>query len=88
MDLEGVFRISPSSNDVTNVITAYDRGILKSQSLKIKNKGRGDSIDFEKINPHVAAALLKSYLRTLPEPVFCFDNYPKLLELAGIFQIM
>jgi Rho GTPase-activating protein 1 len=53
---EGLFRRSPSSAILRQVKEAYDRGQVVSL----------DSFD----DPHLAAVLLKKYLRDLPEPLF------------------
>lgn len=52
---EGLFRRSPNSSILRQVKEAYDRGQVVSL----------DSFD----DPHLAAVLLKKYLRDLPEPL-------------------
>ena len=53
---EGLFRRSPNSTTLRQVKDAYDRGQVVSL----------DRFD----NPHLAAVLLKKYIRDLPEPLF------------------
>jgi Rho GTPase-activating protein 1 len=53
---EGLFRRSPSSSLLRSAQDAYDRG----QVVSLSNFG----------DPHLAAVLLKKYLRDLPEPIF------------------
>ncbi|KAI0297651.1 hypothetical protein BC826DRAFT_1090815 [Russula brevipes] len=53
---EGLFRRSPNSSTLKQVKEAYDRGQVVSL----------DNFD----DPHLAAVLLKKYLRDLPEPLF------------------
>ncbi|KAI0260222.1 hypothetical protein BC834DRAFT_901746 [Gloeopeniophorella convolvens] len=59
---EGLFRRSPNSATLRQVKEAYDRGQVVSL----------DSFD----DAHLAAVLLKKYLRDLPEPLFAEDLYP------------
>jgi len=59
---EGLFRRSPNSSILRQVKEAYDRGQLVSL----------DSFD----DPHLAAVLLKKYLRDLPEPLIPESLYP------------
>lgn len=53
---EGLFRRSPSSSLLRAAQEAYDRGNVVS----LENFA----------DPHLAAVLLKKYLRDLPEPIF------------------
>ncbi|KAH9042019.1 Rho GTPase activation protein [Lactarius pseudohatsudake] len=59
---EGLFRRSPNSSTLRQVKEAYDRGQVVSL----------DSFD----DPHLAAVLLKKYLRDLPEPLIPESLYP------------
>ncbi|KAI6023782.1 hypothetical protein BKA83DRAFT_10750 [Pisolithus microcarpus] len=63
---EGLFRRSPSSSLLKQVQEAYDRGQIVS--LQTFN------------DPHLAAVLLKKYLRDLPEPVFPETLYPNIWQ--------
>jgi len=56
MEEEGLFRRSPSSALLKQVQQAYDRGHVVSMDTFA--------------DPHLAAVLLKKYLRDLPEPIF------------------
>ncbi|KAF4591207.1 hypothetical protein EYR40_009810 [Pleurotus pulmonarius] len=59
---QGLFRRSPSSSMLRAAKEAYDRGhVVSLQTF-------GD--------PHLAAVLLKKYLRDLPEPIFAENLYP------------
>ncbi|CAL1712315.1 unnamed protein product [Somion occarium] len=62
MQEEGLFRRSPNSALLKQVKEAYDRGHVVSLDTF------GD--------PHLAAVLLKKYLRDLPEPLFPENTYP------------
>ncbi|KAI6122637.1 hypothetical protein EDD16DRAFT_746097 [Pisolithus croceorrhizus] len=66
LDEEGLFRRSPSSSLLKQVQEAYDRGQIVS--LQTFN------------DPHLAAVLLKKYLRDLPEPVFPETLYPVIWQ--------
>ncbi|KAI0072491.1 Rho GTPase activation protein [Panus rudis PR-1116 ss-1] len=59
---EGLFRRSPNSALLKQVQQAYDRGHVVSLDMF------GD--------PHLAAVLLKKYLRDLPDPLFPESSYP------------
>lgn len=59
---EGLFRRSPNSTTLRQVKDAYDRGQVVSL----------DRFD----DPHLAAVLLKKYIRDLPEPLFPEALYP------------
>ncbi|KAK7054514.1 hypothetical protein VNI00_003712 [Paramarasmius palmivorus] len=61
---DGLFRRSPSSAMLRAAQEAYDRGNVVSLDTF------GD--------PHLAAVLLKKYLRDLPEPVFPESLYPAI----------
>ncbi|KAI0248596.1 Rho GTPase activation protein [Lactifluus subvellereus] len=63
---EGLFRRSPNSAILRQVKEAYDRGQVVSL----------DSFD----DPHLAAVLLKKYLRDLPEPLFPENLYPVIQQ--------
>ncbi|KAF5377781.1 hypothetical protein D9757_008053 [Collybiopsis confluens] len=62
VDEEGLFRRSPSSAMLRTAQEAYDRGNVVSLETF------GD--------PHLAAVLLKKYLRDLPSPIFPESLYP------------
>ncbi|KAL0960827.1 hypothetical protein HGRIS_005846 [Hohenbuehelia grisea] len=61
---EGLFRRSPHSALLRSVKDAYDRG----QVMSLQTFG----------DPHIAAVLLKKYLRDLPEPIFPESLYPAI----------
>lgn len=63
---EGLFRRSPNSATLRQVKEAYDRGQVVSL----------DSFD----DSHLAAVLLKKYLRDLPEPLFPENLYPVIQQ--------
>ena len=63
---EGLFRRSPNSATLRQVKEAYDRGQVVSL----------DSFD----DPHLAAVLLKMYLRDLPEALFPEPLYPVIQQ--------
>ncbi|KAF8625974.1 hypothetical protein AX17_006698 [Amanita inopinata Kibby_2008] len=62
MHEEGLFRRSPQSSMLRAAQEAYDRGNVLSLHT------------FE--DPHLAAVLLKKFLRDLPEPIFLEKLYP------------
>jgi hypothetical protein len=68
LDLDGVFRLSGSADE------------LRKTALSIDN-GRIDDIDWEKRDPHLAPALLKQWLRDLPDPLFTFKLYSSFIHM-------
>ena len=56
LEEEGLFRRSPNSVQLRQVQEAYNRG----QTVSLHSFG----------DPHLAAVLLKKFLRDLPEPIF------------------
>ncbi|KAJ3516194.1 hypothetical protein NMY22_g14269 [Coprinellus aureogranulatus] len=67
---EGIFRRSPSSALLRAAQDAYDRGNVVSL----------DSFG----DPHLAAVLLKKFLRDLPEPIFPESLYPLILACPPV----
>ncbi|KAG5440881.1 hypothetical protein PCK2_000036, partial [Pneumocystis canis] len=67
LDVEGLFRRSPSSVLLKQVREAYDRG---------------NPVTLSEYGPHLAAVLLKLYLRSLPEPLFTHNLYPVLRKIS------
>lgn len=45
----------------------------------------GKEVDFEE--PHLAAVLLKQFLRELPEPVLMYSTYSKLKGFKGNWSL-
>ena len=66
---EGLFRRSPNSAELRQVREAYNRG----QTVSLRN--------FR--DPHLAAVLLKKFLRDLPEPVFPERTYDTIRQCPG-----
>lgn len=65
MDLEGLFRISASASIVEYYKDQYDSG---------------EEVTFENIYDfHIPANLLKLYFREMPEPLFTFDLYDRIV---------
>ncbi|KAG9091697.1 hypothetical protein FRC06_000450 [Ceratobasidium sp. 370] len=62
LEVEGLFRRSPNGAVLRNVREAYDRGNQVTLS--------------QYADPHIAAVLLKKFLRDLPEPIFSDTLYP------------
>ncbi|KAF8571151.1 hypothetical protein P879_02443 [Paragonimus westermani] len=66
IDCEGVFRKCGAQNVIQELADAYDVAAT------------GPILQAEQHNVHVAAGLLKLYLRELPEPIIPFDFYERL----------
>ncbi|KAG6884912.1 hypothetical protein C0993_007279 [Termitomyces sp. T159_Od127] len=79
---EGLFRRSPSSAMLRAAQEAYDRGgdlnmVLPSFSVSYSHILSGNVVSLKTFgDPHLAAVLLKKYLRDLPEPIFFENLYP------------
>ncbi|PAA53546.1 hypothetical protein BOX15_Mlig005901g2 [Macrostomum lignano] len=66
LDVEGLFRRSCSVAQVQDVQEKYNRG---------------EYVDFRDLgNPHLAAVLLKTFLRELAEPLLTFELYEAVIE--------
>jgi Rho GTPase-activating protein 1 len=80
LEEEGLFRRSPNSVLLKQVQEAYDRGIFLLLTLDYMRDTRiGQVVSLRSFNdPHLAAVLLKKYLRDLPEPVFPESLYPHI----------
>jgi Rho GTPase-activating protein 1 len=69
-----LFRRSPSSALLKQVCDAYDRGDQPSTSTTFSfylYRFLGHVVSLETFgDPHLAAVLIKKYLRDLPEPIF------------------
>lgn len=70
LSTEGLFRISPSRNQLEDVITAIDQGKV---------------IDWSSYEVHVAAGIIKNYLRELPDPLLSHSMFDKWIELEGSY---
>lgn len=68
LSVEGLFRVPPSAVLLDMLREAVDRG----QAFK-----------WEEWGPHTAAALIKLYYRSLPEPIFPSEHYERLHSLMG-----
>lgn len=81
MEQEGLFRRSPASVLLRAAQEAYDRGkylllvcVFRQSST---HPSLGHMVFLETFgDPHLAAVLLKKYLRDLPEPIFPESLYP------------
>ena len=71
--MEGIFRISGNQSEVLALKKAFDEG----QDVNVR----------ECSSPHVAAGLLKLYLRDLPEPLFTFSLYDIFIQLHSMFLL-
>eukprot|EP01114_Cavostelium_apophysatum_P016541 TRINITY_DN4728_c0_g1_i1.p1 TRINITY_DN4728_c0_g1~~TRINITY_DN4728_c0_g1_i1.p1 ORF type:complete len:615 (+),score=174.42 TRINITY_DN4728_c0_g1_i1:70-1914(+) len=66
LELQGIFRLSGSQPQITQLKKDFDKG---------------ENVNLSTVeDPHVIAGLLKLYLRELPEPLFPFEVYDKLID--------
>jgi RhoGAP domain len=70
---EGVFRLSGSINAVAALRAKIEKTAGKKSKLP----------SFEKADVHVLAAILKQWLRELPEPIMTFDLYESWVTTAS-----
>lgn len=69
---EGIFRRSPSMKVVSDVQQLFNQG---------------KAIDFDSYGAqgvHIAAVILKSFFRELPEPLLTFDLYEDVIDFQQI----
>eukprot|EP01100_Stratorugosa_tubuloviscum_P010827 TRINITY_DN470_c0_g4_i1.p1 TRINITY_DN470_c0_g4~~TRINITY_DN470_c0_g4_i1.p1 ORF type:complete len:650 (-),score=280.08 TRINITY_DN470_c0_g4_i1:242-2191(-) len=66
LEVEGIFRIPGDQKEIEYIKKILDRG---------------HTIDFSTVrDPHTVCAVLKLFLRQLPEPVFLFKNFNPLID--------
>jgi hypothetical protein len=71
MDVQGIFRISGTKDEVDSLKTSFDSGL---------------DVDFNKVkDPHAVSNILKQYLRELPDPLLTFDKYDTFIQIASKF---
>lgn len=89
LKVRGLFRVSCNAERAREVKAKLDR---RTQYLCLVVMKRfngtfitGETVVFEEGEDdcHVAGSLLKSLLRELPEPLFTFDLYAKVLAAPG-----
>ncbi|XP_043562163.1 rho GTPase-activating protein 1 isoform X1 [Chiloscyllium plagiosum] len=72
LNKEGIFRRSANMYLVKEVLEKYNNGVL---------------VDFETYNDvHLAAVMLKTFLRELPEPLLTYNLYNKVVSLGKVPQ--
>jgi predicted Ser/Thr protein kinase len=69
LNVEGLFRVSP------------DLYVLNNTKNQINSTG---IVDFSGMDPLLVASIMRLFLSELPEPLFTFNAYSKLLELNQI----
>eukprot|EP00160_Parvularia_atlantis_P014436 Unigene3588_Nuclearia_a/m.10971 Unigene3588_Nuclearia_a/g.10971 ORF Unigene3588_Nuclearia_a/g.10971 Unigene3588_Nuclearia_a/m.10971 type:complete len:772 (-) Unigene3588_Nuclearia_a:86-2401(-) len=74
LEVEGVFRVPASQVELRSIRAVYDRG-------------EDPNLDAVVRTPHVAPALLKMYLRELPEPLLTYEYYDMFISAAGIGDV-
>lgn len=64
----------------------FRRSVAVTEVKQLQDKiNAGEPVDFVKLNNvHLAAVLLKTFLRELPEPVMTFRLYPDLLKIDEV----
>eukprot|EP00002_Diphylleia_rotans_P027865 TRINITY_DN560_c0_g2_i2.p1 TRINITY_DN560_c0_g2~~TRINITY_DN560_c0_g2_i2.p1 ORF type:complete len:199 (+),score=37.61 TRINITY_DN560_c0_g2_i2:302-898(+) len=68
--VEGIFRITGSSSEVSQLQKDFDEGKLSSIP--------------ESTDPHVVAGLLKIFFRQLPEPLLTYELYEEFTQLTAL----
>lgn len=70
LDVEGIFRRSANAKTLERVQDLFNTG---------------KEVDFARLGDvHIPAALLKSFLRQLPEPVLTYDLYDHIIRVQGL----
>ncbi|XP_066994097.2 unconventional myosin-IXa isoform X2 [Anabrus simplex] len=68
---EGIYRKSGVTSKVKELKTRIEEGNI-------------DEVNFENYHVHVLAAVLKSFVREMPEPLLTFDSYEDFLRAASL----
>ena len=86
----GIFRRSALVSSIKQVETKYNEGLEKIWwenfivLIFLFSLSLGQSFSFEQYGDvHLAACILKKFLRDLSEPLLTFRLYPELLGLSG-----
>jgi len=71
-NIQGIFRLSGSAQHIQQLRKDFDKG---------------EDVNLNEVDdPHVVAALLKLYLREMPDPPFPFALYDKLIETHTTYK--
>jgi hypothetical protein len=90
MDVEGIFRRSASSQVVREVKQRYESGSRLTNLVYIHSCAdaacdAGEDVDLRSYGDiHLAAVLIKSFLRELQEPLLTFGAYEQILSIEGM----
>lgn len=79
LDVEGVFRRSAKVNIVKNVQQSFNLG----ENVNFENLITNNEMSLES-TVHVAAVIVKSFLRELPEPLLTFQLYEDVINFQQI----
>ena len=86
LEEDGLFRRSPNLALLNQVTDAYDRGNKIQYRSRVTLNSRNDPasghvMSLDTFNdPHLAAVLIKKFLRDLPTPIFPEHAYPVILR--------
>ena len=96
---EGLFRISGNHDNVLSLSDKLDRNSFPTLTVPLSsslssstgsNSSNNDcltALDFTGVNPHDAAALMKKFIRELPEPLLPYSSYDELILTCGLHFI-
>lgn len=79
LDIEGVFRRSAKVNVVKTVQQAFNMG----EKINFNSLNLDEEMSLE-ATVHVAAVIVKSFLRELPEPLLTFQLYDDVINFQQI----
>jgi Rho GTPase-activating protein 1 len=74
LDIEGLFRQSASASEIE----------AAKRELKQIKQGQRSDLDLSRYNPHVAATLLKTFLRELSDPIIPSQYFTNLIEIGEL----
>jgi len=82
--VEGLFKKTPAPSDLEAIKQAVDKGLSRSfhtpnTPLIFCTDLRGE-YTYELLDPHTLAALLKSFLKDLPDPLFTNKLFPDFMK--------
>jgi len=82
--LEGLFRLSPSKQDLDKMKAQIDKGLVSISSMLLHISNTDGVANFTGCDAHCVAGVIKSFFRELAEPLMTFDLYDRFVDAMGL----